>query len=175
MFARSFAALALVGAAALAPAFAQAPAPAVPAQTQVNLPPEHVTLARQVVEASGAASSFDNVIPAFIEQAKGMFLPTNPDLGRQLNEVGDALRPEFQPRVNELIQSIAVSYAQRFSPEELRRILAFYQSADGQKLVRTIPAILEESFARSQQWSQVVTRDLVTRFREEFAKRGVRL
>lgn len=178
-FARPLAAAALTLALLAAPvAMAQAPAPAAPAAGTAAAPalaPEHVALARQVVEASGASSSFDNVIPAFIEQAKAMFLPTNPDLGRQFNEVGDALRREFQPRVNELIQAIAVSYAQRFTPDELRRILAFYQSADGQKLVRTIPVILEETFARSQQWSQVVTRDLVNRFREEFQKRGIRL
>lgn len=146
-------------------AAAAAPAPAA----------DHVALARQVVELSGASASFENVIPAFVEQAKSLFLPTNPDLGRQFNEVGDLLKNEFQPRVNELIQGIAVAYAQRFTMEELRRIQAFYQSADGQKLVRTIPSIMEETFGRSQQWSQVVTRDIVARFREEFAKRGIRL
>jgi len=146
-------------------AAAAAPAPAA----------DHVALARQVVELSGASASFENVIPAFVEQAKSLFLPTNPDLGRQFNEVGDQLKAEFQPRVNELIQGIAVAYAQRFTMEELRRIQAFYQSADGQKLVRTIPSIMEETFGRSQQWSQVVTRDIVARFREEFAKRGIRL
>lgn len=153
----------------IAPLAQQAPTPA------PQLPPEHVALARQVVEISGASASFDNVIPAFIEQAKALFLPTNPDLGRQFNEVGESLRGEFQPRVNELIQAISVSYAQRFTVEELRRILAFYQSAEGQKLVRTVPSIMEETFARSQQWSQVVTQDLVRRFREEFQKRGIRL
>lgn len=185
MFARSFVAAAVAAAALAAPgsasAQAQRPAPslaqAAPAAPAAAAQPsaEHIALARQVVELSGASSSFDGVIPAFIEQAKALFLPTNPDLGRQFNEVGEALKAEFQPRVNELIQSIAVSYAQRFTMDELRRIQAFYQSADGQKLVRTIPGIMEETFGRSQQWSQAVTRDIVQRFREEFAKRGIRL
>lgn len=188
MLARSFAAAALAAAALAVPyaAFAQnapaqrpgsslaqaapAPQPAAPA-----VAPEQIALARQVVELSGASASFENVIPAFIEQAKAMFLPTNPDLGRQFNEVGELLKTEFQPRVNELIQSISVAYAQRFTMDELKRIQAFYQSAEGQKLVRTVPSIMEETFARSQQWSQVVTRDLVQRFREEFQKRGIRL
>jgi hypothetical protein len=183
MFARSFVAAALASVAfAASPALAQQrPAPslaqAAPAATAAAPQPaaEHVALARQVVELSGASSSFEGVIPAFIEQAKALFLPTNPDLGRQFNEVGDSLKAEFQPRVNELINGIAVAYAQRFSVDELRRIQAFYQSAEGQKLVRTIPAIMEETFGRSQQWSQGVTRDIVARFREEFAKRGIRL
>jgi hypothetical protein len=185
MLARSFAAATLAAAALVAPnsAFAQAqrPAPslaqAAPAAPAAAPQPsaDHIALARQVVELSGASSSFENVIPAFIEQAKSLFLPTNPDLGRQFNEVGDQLKTEFQPRVNELIQTIAVAYAQRFTMDELRRIQAFYQSADGQKMVRTIPSIMEETFGRSQQWSQIVTRDIVARFREEFAKRGIRL
>ncbi len=182
MFARSFVAAALASVAfAASPAMAQQRAPslaqAAPAAPAAAPQPaaDHVALARQVVELSGASSSFDGVIPAFIEQAKALFLPTNPDLGRQFNEVGDALKAEFQPRVNELIQGIAVAYAQRFTVDELRRIQAFYQSAEGQKLVRTIPSIMEETFGRSQQWSQGVTRDIVARFREEFAKRGIRL
>jgi hypothetical protein len=183
MFARSFAAALAASALIATAATAQTQRPPAPlaqatpqAPAAAPMPPaEHVALARQVVELSGASSSFENVIPAFVEQAKSLFLPTNPDLGRQFNEVGDQLKAEFQPRVNELIQSIAVAYAQRFSVEELRRIQAFYQSADGQKLVRTIPSIMEETFGRSQQWSQIVTRDIVARFREEFAKRGIRL
>jgi hypothetical protein len=182
MFARSFAAALAACALMALPASAQqrATAPLAQAapvpQAAAPMPPaDHVALARQVVELSGASSSFENVIPAFVEQAKSLFLPTNPDLGRQFNEVGDQLKAEFQPRVNELIQGIAVAYAQRFSMDELRRIKAFYQSAEGQKLVRTIPSIMEETFGRSQQWSQLVTRDIVARFREEFAKRGIRL
>jgi len=179
MFAAAVAASALVAATAATAQTQRPPAavaqaqPAAPAAAQPSA--EHVALARQVVELSGASASFENVIPAFVEQAKSLFLPTNPDLGRQFNEVGDQLKTEFQPRVNELIQGIAVAYAQRFTIDELRRIQAFYQSADGQKLVRTIPSIMEETFGRTQQWSQIVTRDLVARFREEFAKRGIRL
>uniref|UniRef100_UPI001952DC09 hypothetical protein n=1 Tax=Klebsiella pneumoniae TaxID=573 RepID=UPI001952DC09 len=66
---------------------APAPQPAAP-----TVAPEQIALARQVVELSGASASFENVIPAFIEQAKAMFLPTNPDLGRQFNEVGELLK-----------------------------------------------------------------------------------
>lgn len=177
MSARSLAALALAAAVALPSSVALAQQPAAPAApaAAVQASPEHLAIARQVVDASGAAATFENVIPSFIEQAKGLFLPTNPDLQRPLNEVGDQLKAEFQPRVQELIQSIAVVYTQRFTIEELRRFLAFYQSPDGRKLVTVLPQILEESYGRSQQWSQVVTRDLVTRFREEFAKRGIRL
>ncbi|MBX9990019.1 DUF2059 domain-containing protein [Phreatobacter oligotrophus] len=182
MFAAAVAASALVAATAATAQTQRPPAtlaqaqPAAPAAQAAPQPSaEHVAIARQVVELSGASASFENVIPAFVEQAKSLFLPTNPDLGRQFNEVGDLLKTEFQPRVNELIQGIAVAYAQRFTIEELRRIQAFYQSADGQKLVRTIPTIMEETFGRTQQWSQIVTRDLVARFREEFAKRGIRL
>ncbi|QCK85821.1 DUF2059 domain-containing protein [Phreatobacter aquaticus] len=186
MLARTFAAAAVAAVVASSGAFAQqspaaprpsllaqAAPPAAPAAPQ--LAPEHIALARQVVELSGATASFQNVIPAFIEQAKAMFLPTNPDLGRQFSEVGDQLKGEFQPRVEELIQAISAAYAQRFSVEELRKIQAFYQSPEGSKLVRTVPSIMEETFARSQQWSQIVTRDLVARFREEFVKRGIRL
>lgn len=77
MFARSFAAALAACALMAVPASAQqqrAPAPLAQAapvpQAAAPMPPaDHVALARQVVELSGASSSFENVIPAFVEQA----------------------------------------------------------------------------------------------------------
>ena len=63
-------------------AFAQNAAPA-PAPTA-----EHIQLGREVVEASGAAKTFDQVIPVFIEQAKSSILGSNPDLSKDLTTVG---------------------------------------------------------------------------------------
>ena len=147
------------------------------AMAQVAPPPSAamVMLAREVVDASGAASTFDNVVPAFIEQAKGMIQQGNPDLGTHLKEIGDAIKPEFQKRTNDLVQLIAYTYAQKFTEDELRKLLAFYKSPEGQKLVKTMPSILEESFSRSQDWSNAVSREIVARFRLELEKRGIKI
>lgn len=152
------------------PAFAQgAVAPAAAPS------PALVAIARDVVEASGAAASFDNIVPGFIDQAKAMIQQSNPDLGAQLKEIGGLLVPEFKPRTGDLVNFIAVAYASRFTEDELKKILAFYKSPEGQKLVKTMPLVLEESYGKSQEWGQLLSRDIVSRFRAELEKRGIKI
>ncbi len=148
---------------------------AVRAQTAPPPSAAMVALAREVVDASGAASSFDNVIPAFVEQAKGMIQQGNPDLVTHLKEISEAIKPEYQKRTNDLVQLIALTYAQKFTEDELRKLLAFYKSPEGTKLVKSMPVILEESFNKSQDWGNTVSREIVARFRLELEKRGIKI
>jgi uncharacterized protein len=155
----------------LAPSFAQAPA----ASAAPPLSAEHIKLGREVVEASGAAKSFDNVIPNFIEQAKSVILQNNPDLSKDLTSLGEVMRPDFQARISDLLNSIGTAYARTFSMDELKKIRDFYNSPEGKKMVNTLPQVLEGSYMQSQEWSAVVSRDIMARFRAEFAKKNIKI
>ncbi len=156
---------------AVAPAYAQAPAAAPAAAPSASA----VAVAREVVVASGAAASFENIVPGFVEQAKAMIQQSNPDLGPQLKEIGAAVLPDFRSRSEDLVGFIATAYASRFSEDELKKLLAFYRSPEGQKLVKTMPQVLEESYIRSQEWGQALSRDILARFRTELEKRGIKI
>jgi uncharacterized protein len=149
---------------------------AVFAQTPVAQPSaEHIALGREVVEASGAAKGFEGVIPQFLEQAKSVILGSNPDLSRDLNTIGEQIKPDFQKRVVELTNNIGSAYAKSFSMDELKKIRDFYNSPEGKKMVATLPIILEQSYVQSQEWSQVMSRDILTRFKTEFAKKNIKI
>lgn len=136
---------------------------------------EHIQLGREVVEASGAAKTFDQVIPVFIEQAKSSILGSNPDLSKDLTTVGEAIKPDFQKRTSELMNNLGAAYAQNFSMDELKKMRDFYRSPEGKKMVEFLPKVMEASYVQTQEWSQVMSRDIMLRFKAEFAKRNIKI
>jgi uncharacterized protein len=138
-------------------------------------PASHMTAARDYIEAKGAAAAFEGAIPALIDQVRGNFLQTNPDLGKQLGEVSTALKAEFATRRAELVTLLARAYSTRFTEAELKEATAFLRSPVGRKLVTDEPAVLEDAFTRMQAWSNKLADDVIVRMRAEMKKRGFTL
>lgn len=129
-------------------------------------------LARDVVVASGATRAFEGVVPSILQQSLGVFVQQNPDLQKELTESIKSIAPEFEKRVSEIIDIVARVYASRFSEGELKDILAFYRSDSGKKLVTLLPNVLEESFAKTQEWGGKISEEIVLRLRAEMKKKG---
>jgi hypothetical protein len=156
------AALALLASPALAQT--QTPAPAIPEQ--------QLKVAREVVEASGVAGSVRNIVPLILDEAKRTFVQTRPDLSTDLDAVVRILQPEFERRQDQLMNDIATVYAQRFTTQELTEIGAFYGTPTGRKLVSVLPSVLQASSDRVRGWTAQMSRDVVTRMRQEMKKKG---
>src|SRR5215472_11654438 len=77
--------------------------------------PASIELARQVILIKGGNNMFDPIVPGVIESAKNNFLPTNPGLAKDLNDVALLLRKEFEPKREELLNEVARAYAARFT------------------------------------------------------------
>lgn len=67
---------------------------------------------------------------------------------------------EFWTRVmakvdaNELTDMVVPIYAEYFTHEEIKQLLAFYDTPLGQKVIATLPAIMQESMAAGQKWGE---------------------
>jgi hypothetical protein len=131
-----------------------------------------VATARELVETKGGGAMFDPVIISVVEQTKAALLQTNPQLARDLNDVSTQLRTEFAPRRDELLGQAAKLYAERFSEQELKDMLAFYKSPLGKKMTSVEPQVLDETFNYIQQWGQRASEDVMNRFRAEMKKKG---
>jgi len=134
--------------------------------------PAAIATARELVELKGGNAMFDPVIVSVVEQTKGALLQTNPQLAKDLNDVATQLRNEFSPRRTELMNQAAKLYAQRFSEQELKDILAFYKTPVGRKMIVQEPQVLDDTFNFVQQWSPRVGEEVMNRFRAEMKKKG---
>ncbi len=128
--------------------------------------------ARELVELKGGAAMFDPVIVSIVEQTKGALLQTNPQLAKDLNDVGDQLRNEFAPRRNELMTEAAKLYANRFTEQELKDMADVLQVGARQEDDRQEPLVLDETFNFVQQWAPRVGEEVMNRFRAEMKKKG---
>jgi hypothetical protein len=144
---------------------------AAPVQAQPATPAA-LAAAKELLELKGAAQMFDPVVTGVIEQTKGSLLQTNPQLAKDLNDVGKQLGAEFAPRRAEIIDAAAKAYAARFTEVELKDIVTFYKTTAGKKMIQQEPLVLDDTFGFIQQWQGRIGEDVMNRFRAEMKKKG---
>lgn len=156
-----------LGALALQPALAQQPAPQAPPPS-----PSAVATARELITVKGASAVFDPIVTGVIEYVKNAFLPTNPNLGKELNEVAAKLKKDYDAKRAELLGEVATVYAERFTEAELKELIAFYQSPLGKKMSQTEPEVIDAGMKRAQVWADAFSTEVMSKFREEMKKKG---
>lgn len=142
------------------------------ASAQTKLSAEAISTARQIIALKGADRMFNAVLPGMIEQTKSTFEMQNPMLGKDLREAAEQLKKDMANKNDDLINEVAKTYASKFTEQELKELLAFYQSPLGRKVVQQEPASLDESMKVAQTWSQNVSDEVFSRMRAEMKKRG---
>jgi hypothetical protein len=132
-------------------------------------------LARDVIVTRGAASMVDPLVRGVIESVKNSFVPTNPNLTRELNDVAATLHKELDGKGSEVLEQMARAYATRFTEQELKDLLVFYKTPLGQKIVREEPNAIEDGLKRAQQWADAFADTVMARMRTEMQKKGHQL
>jgi len=157
------------------PSLAQtaAPAPAAPAAAPAS--PAALAAARDVVTGSGLSRSFETYVPQYMDQLKRSILTTRPEISKELTDVMEALKPEFDSQKDEMITTAARIYALRMSEADLREAAAFFKTPGGQRYVQAQPQVLDDLFGQMQQWTQKLSDLMVTRVRTELKKRNIEL
>jgi uncharacterized protein len=128
--------------------------------------------AKQLVNATGATALFNPLIAGVVEQAKLLYLQQNPMLQKDLNDIAAKLRTELAPRFAEVTDEVAHEYASHFTEQELKDILAFYQTPTGKRLLAEQPAVVNESMKFAQDWANKLSTEVTAKMRDELKKRG---
>ena len=131
-----------------------------------------IQVAKQLIAVTGATTIFNPLIAGVVEQAKILFLQQNPALAKDLNEVATKLRTDLQPRFSEINDEVAKLYASNFTEQELKDILAFYQSPAGKKLLTGQTKVIESSMTFAQTWANTLSDEVIAKMRDEMKKRG---
>ena len=133
--------------------------------------PAAVDLARQVILIKGGNNMFDPIVPGVIESAKNMFLPTNPGLAKDLNEVAAQLKKSTtQSGPNCSMRSPAPMRSDFRTRVERPR--ALLQNPFGQKVITEEPRALDAAMSRAQDWANNFSEEVINRMRAEMKKRG---
>ncbi len=131
-----------------------------------------IATAKEMLELKGSLIMFEPLVPGVIETAKNVFMQQSPNLQKDLNEVAATLRTQMAPRLNELKDEIARLYAQRFTEQELKDLLAFFKTPLGKKVLVEEPRFVEDSLSGAQDWGNRLSDEVMSKIRAEMKKKG---
>jgi hypothetical protein len=134
---------------------------------QTDLPPERMALAMKLVQASGMARVFDDVLPTIAEQSKTEFIRANPQMQLGIISIVDKIAVEMVKRRPELDRYLARIWASGFSNEEMQQLIDFYTTDTGKKFALGMPAILAVQTSAAQEWGRSVSEELNVRVQAE--------
>jgi len=114
---------------------------------------------RRMMETSGAAATTTQIMTQVVSQFR-----------ESLPQVPAEFWDRFLERVDgsDVVEMMVPIYARHFTRAEIQDILAFYETPTGQKLIATMPTVMQEVLATSQQWG----RDLAEQLMEELKAKG---
>ncbi len=88
--------------------------------------------------------------------------------------VDDILMPEFVSQQNELTTQIIDVWANNFTIEDLKGLRAFYNTALGQKLIQTLPAVTQQGMSAGQAWGQRIYQAAIQKHKDALIAKGLR-
>jgi hypothetical protein len=142
------------------PAQAQPTAPPPKVSSDTATPPEDAAKekdVRKLLELTGSAKLGVQIM----DQMMGQLQKTMPNVPA---EFWDEFKKEAD--VNQLIELIVPVYMKHFSREDLRDLIAFYESPVGRKLTAALPQIAQESMAVGRQWGMELGQKIAKRLQD---------
>jgi hypothetical protein len=143
-----------------------------PSQAEQQPSAEAVALATKILDIKGGTTAFDPAIEGVVTHHKNAFLQINPNAARAVDEVARAVRADSTARKQELHNEIALGYASQFSEQDLKDLLAFYQTPLGKKIIEQEPRAGEAAAQRVQLWVDKYADDVANKMRAELRKKG---
>ena len=132
-----------------------------------ELTAEQNALATRLVQLSGSARTFDEILPLVADQAKTAFIRANPQMQLGIIEVVDRIAITLVSRRPELDQFLANIWASTFTIEEMEELTEFYESDAGKKFADVLPELLAVQTAAAQEWGKSINEELTARVSQE--------
>jgi hypothetical protein len=178
-----FAAGALAQTPPAAPAAPPAPPPPVPAAS-----PEAHAEALKLTEMIGVDKQTEQLLGLMRRQMVGLVMragakppaddPTKPPILMKEQDavkiVDELLMPDFIAQKGDLTNEIIDVWANNFTMDDMKGLVAFYSTPLGKKLIATLPAITQQGMAAGQAWGQRVYKATIDKNKDKLIAAGLR-
>ena len=113
----------------------------VAASSEETIDPDKKVLILKFIDVFGTRQALSNNFALMIKQIE----KEKPDEARKIRD---------RIKIEEIIDRLLPIYDRNFSAEDLKAFIAFYESPEGQKLIRTIPKLMKESVKESVKYME---------------------
>ena len=138
-----------------------------------DVDPARLAAAKELLVAAGTAKQFDVVVPLITQQLENAFVSLKPDHAAEIKDVFRVMPEKFSQRKQELLDQVAVLYAERLTADELKDLVKFYHSQIGAKFVQLQPELVQQSMQLGQAWGRKIGQEIEQEVRKELKERGV--
>ena len=115
------------------------------AQEQAKIDPQKEILIKEMLELTGSINLGRQMMARMVEIEKQ---GKSTEEQKKIDLFASRMDPE------ELIDEVVLIYDRHFTKQELSEILQFYKSETGMKLLKEMPALLQEGMDMGAKWSR---------------------
>lgn len=154
--------------------FAQnAPVPeAKPAAVAVD--PKAREFAQQLVKLIDTRRVMESMFGAVSKNIIPVLARDNPGKSEEAQKIySDAIQRAMLNHMDQIEANTVDLYAQNYSADELQQIVSFYKSPVGQKVLTTMPAMMQKSVAMNMPIIQTAVREALTDSAGQLQKSGL--
>lgn len=149
-------------------------APAAQAQQAPAKPSAaHVAAAKEMVQLSGIALTFNAFVPQIAQQIMEGVSRTRPEIRTQLDATLKELVPEFNKRTSEMVDSTAVLFAGVMSEAHIKATVDFFKSEAGKQYIEMQPRVIDQMVVSLDAWNNKIQGEMFERVRAELKKKGI--
>jgi hypothetical protein len=132
---------------------------------------------KELMNVTGSAQMGQLFANAFVMQMSNVLKTTNPDIPPRAftilkEEVNEIIKEEMVEKDGfyELIYPI---YHKHFTLNDIKELIAFYNTPIGKKTVTVMPQLTQESMITGQMWGQTLGPIIQERITKRFEKEGI--
>ena len=134
--------------------------------------PDALAAARELVTTMNVTEQFKALMPTILKNLKPAIVQGRSNVDHDYDAMTPLLLEGFQMRFAELSEAVAIIYSTNFSVDDLRTLVAFYNTPTGQKLLQKSPVVMQQSMTAGQKFGQSVAADMRQRIIDELRKKG---
>ncbi|HET7841242.1 MAG TPA: DUF2059 domain-containing protein [Terriglobia bacterium] len=131
-------------------------------------PPQEAEI-RELLRVTGMTETVGRQMNQMADQLKPLLENSLPP-GQRRHEIVETFTKKFLARANSeaLLQQIIPIYAKYMSEEDVKAVIRFYKSPAGQRLLKVMPEMMQESSEVGKQWGENLAREVMDEMAQEY-------
>lgn len=113
---------------------------------------------RKLLEVTGSAKMGLTIIHRMLDLSKERYPDVDPKVWQEFEQ---ELKPE------ELVALVIPIYAKYYTDADITDLLTFYSTPVGQKMIRTMPSVLQEAMTAGQEWGKQLAEKAIKQLKDK--------
>lgn len=130
----------------------------------------------ELIKVSGMMKTMDRMADVIGTSVVQQLKSKHPDMTEEhATIIREELSTAFKDGTPQFIATSAPLYGKHFTLQEIKDLTAFYKTDTGQKAMRVLPQLMQESMALGQQWAQTVVPPTMEKIKSRLRATGMAL